>query len=94
MKRYFQRRLTFSDPPSRSEGIVVENGRVVDVLSYDVSSGEALVLVEQDEPGAATAFFSESQSEPEPEKYTCGAETANGRCSRTVNKEGERCFQH
>jgi hypothetical protein len=94
MKRYFQRRLKFSDPPSRSEGIAVEDGRVIDVLSYDVASGEALVLVERDEAPPATAFFSKPEDESEPEKLTCGAETANGRCSRTVNKEGERCFQH
>jgi hypothetical protein len=91
--RYYKRRLTFSNPSSRSQGITVEDGRVVEVLSYDGTTGEVTVLVERaekEQPAPATDFTSES----EPDKTVCGYPTDNGPCGRSVSEEGQRCWQH
>jgi hypothetical protein len=82
---YVPRVVEYND----NEPLGVE-GRVVSVLSSSRSSRRITVLVEE----SAENYEMESVAEtPEGvDEPTCSGK--DGECSRTVDKEGDRCWQH
>ena len=86
--RYEREQVRFD----RDDGFDVD-GRVLAVLN--ATHRTAQVLVERPERlESVETTFTVGPAEDADEEPECGAPTANGTCTRTVDAPGERCWQH